>query len=369
MPDVSDEPPHHHRRTILRVILVAELVMALVTGATVVFAYRHLNGNIETLPTIQHLVEPPADVADAPQQPINVLVMGSDTRACDGCGIDQEPGEGGSDTTILLHVSADRKQTYGLSLARDTMVSRPACEVDGETVPAEDPVIFNEAFAVGGPLCTVLQVESVTGIHIDHTVVVNFAGFEDMVDAVHGVEVCVPKPVDAYGIHLEAGRQLVTGRDALGYVRERHVLSPNSDLGRMKRQQAFLASMVKRVMSADTLTMPNRLYNFLDAATKSIQVDKDLASLGKLVDLAQQFKGADLKRIKFVTVPVEAYPADPNRLQFAPEAERLWSVIRHDQPLGKFAKGAISADDKVGDLGGDPNDPDAQERLANGLCA
>ncbi|MBI2243209.1 MAG: hypothetical protein HYU55_04435 [Nocardioides sp.] len=98
MPDAP--PPHHHRRTILRVILVAELVMAVVTGATVVFAYRHLNGNIETLPTIQHLVEPPADVADEPRQPINVLVMGSDTRACDGCGIDQEAGEGGSDTTI-----------------------------------------------------------------------------------------------------------------------------------------------------------------------------------------------------------------------------------------------------------------------------
>jgi LCP family protein required for cell wall assembly len=359
----------HHRRTVLRVILVAEIAIALVTAATVVFAYDHLNGNIEELPEIQHIATPPSDVEEGPEGPINVLVMGSDTRDCDGCAIDKESGAGGSDTTILLHVSADRKTTYGLSLARDTMVRRPACNTEGKRVPAADPVIFNDAFALGGPLCTVLQVEGITGIHIDHTVVVNFAGFEDMVDAVHGVEVCVPKDVDAYGIHLDAGRQLVTGQNALGYVRERHVLSPNSDIGRMKRQQAFIASMVKRVMSADTLTMPTRLYHFLDAATRSIKVDKDLASLSRLVDLAQQFKGADLKKIKFVTVPVEAYPADVNRLQFTPEATELWTLIRHDRPLGKFAKGAISADDRVGDLGGDSDGPDAQERLANGLCA
>jgi LCP family protein required for cell wall assembly len=363
-------PEKRHRRNVLRLIVVAELVVAIVTAATVVFAYNHLNGNIEALPELQHLVDPPKDVAEGPQQPINVLVMGSDTREGEGNDIDNESGEGGSDTTILLHVSADRKTTYGLSLARDSMAKRPDCKVDGETVPGAEAAMFNVAFALGGPLCTVLQVEQLTGIHIDHTVVVDFAGFEGMVDAVHGVEVCVPKEVDAYGIHLDPGRQLVSGGDALGYVRERHVLSPNSDIGRMKRQQAFIASMVNRVMSADTLSMPTRLYNFLDAATRSIQVDKDLASLAKLVDLAQQFKGADLKKIKFVTVPIEAYPPDPlNRLQFAPEAKGLWKVIRNDRPLGAYAKGAITADDKVGDLDGDRNDPDAEARLANGLCA
>ena len=248
---------------------------------------------------------------------------------------------------------------------------RPDCEVDGKVIPGADPVQFNEAFTVGGPLCTVQQVEDLTGIYIDHTVVVNFAGFEDMVDAVHGVEVCVPFEVDdpAHGIHLDAGTRLVSGREALNYVRERHVLSVNSDIGRMKRQQAFVASMVNRVMSADTLTRPDRLYRFLDAATQSIQLDPDLASLGKLKDLALELRGTDLRRIKFVTVPIETYAPDPNRLQFAAGADALWEQIREDEALGALGRGAISADEEVGTPDDEADTEAAAERRANGLCA
>jgi LCP family protein required for cell wall assembly len=360
----------HHRRTILRVILVAELVIAMVTAASVVFAYNHLDGNIEALPDIEHKVAKPQAKPEQPKTPLNILVMGSDTRDCDGCHIDAEAGEGGSDTTMLLHVSADRKTAYGVSLARDTMVNRPDCEVDGKTIPGENLVMFNEAFSVGGPLCTVQQVEDLTGIFIDHTVVVNFAGFEDMVDAVHGVEVCIPTDVNdpAHGIVLDAGTRLISGREALNYVRERHQLSLNSDIGRMKRQQAFVASMVNRVLSADTLAMPNRLYQFLDAATRSIQLDKDLASLGKLYDLVRELKDIDLRHITFVTVPIEPYPADINRLQFAPEATDLWKLIRDDAPLGMFRKGAISADDGVGNPDDQAQTDAERERQANGLC-
>jgi LCP family protein required for cell wall assembly len=364
--------PRAHRRTILRVIIVAELVIALVTAATVVFAYHRLDGNIETLPEIPHLASKPPRAPEAPSEPINILVLGSDTRKGKGNAIDNETGQGQrSDTTILLHVSADRRTAYGVSLPRDAMVDRPACKVDGKTIPGADPVMFNDAFSVGGPLCTVQQVEHLTGVFIDHTVVVDFNGFVDMVDAVHGVEVCIPKDVDdpAHGIVLDAGKRLVSGREALNYVRERHMLSSNSDIGRMKRQQAFIASMIGRVKSANTLAMPTRLYSFLDAATRSIKLDKGLDSIGKLVDLAQQLKHTDLTRIKFVTVPIQEYPPDPNRLEFSPDAKQLWKLIRTDQPLGPFAKGAIAADDKVGSPGGGSTDSDAAERLANGLCA
>lgn len=364
-------PEKRHRRNVLRVIVVAELVVALVTAATVVYAFNHLDGNIEALPDIEHEVEKPSAHPEQPKTPLNILVMGSDTRACDGCAIDGESGADGSDTTMMLHVSADRKKAYGVSFARDTMVKRPDCEVDGKVIPGAEPVMFNEAFALGGPLCTVQQVEAITGVYVDHTVVVNFAGFEDMVDAVHGVEVCIPFEVDdpARNIHLDAGTRLVSGREALNYVRERHVLSSNADIGRMKRQQAFVASMVNRVLSADTLTRPDRLYNFLDAATKSIQLDRDLASLGKLYDLARELKDIDLRRIKFVTVPIEAYAPDPNRLQFAPEATQLWKQIKNDQALGSLGRGAISASDDVGDADTEADSETAQERRANGLCA
>ena len=370
-------PQKRHRRNVLRVILVAELVVAMVTAATVVFAYSHLDGNIEELPTIEHLVAAPepasAGGGDGPKMPINILVMGSDTRDGAGNDIDGKAGGGArSDTTMLLHVSADRKTAYGVSLARDTVVDRPACKVDGKVIPGADDVLFNDAFSVGGPLCTVQQVEDITGVYIDHTVVVDFNGFKDMVDAVHGVEVCIPQDVDdtAHGIVLDAGRRLVSGQEALNYVRERHVLSANSDIGRMKRQQAFVASMIARVTSANTLTNPRSLYSFLDAATDSIQLDKDLASLGKVYDLSRELKDIDLKHIMFATVPIEAYPENPLvSLQFAPGAQDLWKEIRKDQPLGRFAKGSISADDKVGDVDDEADTDVERERQANGLCA
>ena len=296
--------------------------------------------------------------------------MGSDTRDGEGNAIDDQPGGSErSDITILLHVSADREQAYGVSLPRDAMVDRPECEgTDGERLPPVDPVIFNDAFAVGGPLCTVRQVEHLTGIYVDHTVVVDFNGFMDMVDAVHGVEVCIPRDVvdPEHDIDLDAGRRLVTGDEALDYVRERSYLSVNGDIGRMKRQQAFIASMVDRVISADTLATPTRLYNFLDAATGSLTLDEDLASLGALADLAAQLRGTDPADIKFVTVPIEAYAEDANRLQLAPPARAAVGADRR-RPAAR----------RLRPQRGRRRRPDRQagrrratpDREANGLCA
>jgi anionic cell wall polymer biosynthesis LytR-Cps2A-Psr (LCP) family protein len=137
-------------------------------------------------------------------------------------------------------------------------------------------------------------------------------------------------------IYLPAGTYNVKGQRALDYVRVRHDLGvPNGDIGRMKRQQAFLASMTNKAISAGTLANPVRLYKFLDAATKSLTTDPGLASLGKLAGLAKSLKGIGLDHIQFLTVPFQEYAPNPNRLQWAPEAKKLWSRIRHDQPVGK----------------------------------
>ena len=116
-----------------------------------------------------------------------------------GNGIDDQTGGGErSDTTMLLHVvGGPEDRRTASSLARDTMVDRPDCKVDGETIPGEEDVLFNDAFSVGGPLCTVQQVEHLTGIYIDHTVVVDFDGFKDMVDAV----------ARRRGLHPDRGRR------------------------------------------------------------------------------------------------------------------------------------------------------------------
>ncbi|MCD4535966.1 LCP family protein [Nocardioides sp. cx-169] len=376
--------PHTpHRRTVLRVIVVTQLVLALLTGVGVSFAYHQLNGNIEALPAIPDEVERPDKVeVEGPKQPINILVMGDDTRNCDGCRIDREAGAGGSDTTILLHISADRRDAYGVSLPRDALVDRPECLLpDGEKVPGEKMAMFNDAYKLGGPLCTVQMVERLTDIRIDHQVVVDFNGFKDMVDAVKGVEVCIPKDVDddKHNIHFDAGTQTLTGRQALNYVRERYVLSLTGDIGRMKRQQAFIASMINKVVSGRTLSRPDRVFKFLDAATESLQLDEELANLPALVDLAMDLRSTGLDDIKFVTVPFAEYEPDPNRLVWTEQAEDLWKRIRHDRPLGRaFSGDSLSADEPVGTPSGSASPgggsaPGAAEERAEarrqaGLC-
>lgn len=381
-----------HKRTVLKVIVVTHLCLALVTGCTVAFAYHRLNGNIAAGERIEHVLAPPEQEGD--RMPLNILVMGSDSRQGEANDLDEEGGTGErSDTTILLHVSEDRQDAYGVSLPRDAIIDRPDCLVDGEVVPGEEDVLFNTAFTVGGSQCTIQTVEALTDIYIDHFITVDFEGFKDMVDAVDGVEVCIPRDVDddEHDIHFEAGTQVLHGQQALDYVRERYVLSVTGDIGRMRRQQAFIASMVNKVMSAGTLSRPDRVYDFLYAVTDSIAVDEDLDSIAALADLAMQFQDTGLAHIKFVTVPFEEYEPDPNRLVWAPEAENLWDRIRADEPLGdEFSEDSLSAADPLGESssgtatgsgspsttgtppspgGGSGSSLDEDERLAAGLCA
>ncbi|MEJ7775498.1 MAG: LCP family protein [Nocardioidaceae bacterium] len=385
-PAESPAPPaprmeQRHRRTVLRVIVASQLALALVTALVVLLAFNNLNGNITVDDFEQQLTDRPEKIDVAgPQEPLNILVMGSDSREGEGNNIDGLTGGGErSDTTILIHVSADREDAYGVSLPRDALVDRPDCmNADLETIPGEKLTMFNTAFSVGGPACTIQTVEQLTGIRIDHHITVDFNGFKDMVDAVRGVEVCIPRDVEDYehDIFFEAGTQSLTGQQALNYVRERTVLSVTGDIGRMKRQQAFIASMINKVMSANTLTRPERVYEFLYAATSSIRLDKELGSLGKLADLAMQFQATGLADIKFVTVPFEPYAPDPNRLVWTAEAETLWERIRNDEPLGRMlSQDSLSAADPVGSPTGtrpgskNSAEKDAAQRLANGLCA
>src|SRR5688500_11236299 len=148
--------------------------------------------------------------------------MGDDTRSGEGNDIDTESGGGGSDTTILVHLSADRSRAYAISIPRDSIVDRP----ESEDSSAVSDIIWNQAFSVGGPLCTVAQVEENTDVFVDHFVTVDFNGFGEMVDAVGGVPVCVPEDIEdpKHQIFVPAGDpSLLTGDEALDYVRARYV--------------------------------------------------------------------------------------------------------------------------------------------------
>lgn len=369
------------KHTVAKVVLVAVLALSIVTGLAVVYFYRHLNGNL-TVIQVQDLVEnrPDKEPVEGPQEQLNILVMGSDTRECDGCALDNESGGEASDTTILFHLSADRKRAYGVSIPRDTIVDRPACKAEdgSRTEPATD-VMWNEAFSAGGPTCTVQQFETLTGVFIDHIVVVNFAGFEDMVDAIGGVPVCIPEDIvdPEHGINIPAGTREIEGREALNYVRARYTLGDGSDIGRIKRQQAFIAAMAEKVISADTLARVDRLAKFLNAATKSLTVDEGLESVIDIAQIGVSFQGIGLGNIQFLTAPNDYYPSDSElagRVFLLDSADRLWEQLANDQPLDKqFTGEAISAGRLPGE-GDKPKTPEeiaeAQQRVEeDGLCA
>lgn len=338
------------RRRVLRIVAIT-LAAVLLTLTTAAYAiYRKLDGNIGEVSL--DAVGQRADDNVGDGKAVNILLLGSDTRE-GTTGVPGKDAAGLSDTTILLHLSSDRQRAYGVSVPRDLMVTRPECPKEKGTGTVSGGLsMWNAAFALAGAACTVKQFESMTNIHVDHVVVVNFNGFRDMVNALGGITICVPEEVNdqEYGIHMKAGTYKVKGKQALDYVRERHKLSNNGDIGRMKRQQVFLAAMANKAISAGTLLNPAKMLSFLNAATKSITTDSDLSSLSKLLDLGNQFKNIGLSKIKFLTMPIEAYAPDHNRLQAAAGADDLWSRIREDKKL--TAAQVSGATDATGGVAG-----------------
>jgi LCP family protein required for cell wall assembly len=208
---------------------------------------------------------------------------------------------------------------------------------------------INEAFTLGnlygnktalGTACVIKTVESNTHIHIDHFVVVNFDGLKDMVNAVGGVPECNTHPISdpKSGLHLSAGRHLLSGRQALGYVRARYTLGNGSDLERINRQQAFMSALVSRVKSKEL--NPLALYRFLDAATRSITIDSQLGGIHGLYDLATSLKNLPPGKVTFFTLPT--YPrsyVDPtdtaNLLWTQPQDSLIFQAFRNDVPVSQ----------------------------------
>jgi LCP family protein required for cell wall assembly len=380
MAEKGQVPSPPRRRRVLRWVAVVLAVVVVAAGVGVYVVYRHLDRNIVSTDITPDLgTHRPVKIRTrgTVHQPVDIVVIGSDSRQGKGNHIGGvTPGL--SDTTILLHLSADRTRAYGVSIPRDSMVEAPPCVQKGGGTHPGGLEQFNEAYAIGGAACTVRTVERLTHIHTDHYLVIDFHGFKQMVDALGGVRVCVPAPVDDphSDIHFRAGTYDIKGRQALAYVRERDAVGDGSDLGRIKRQQAFIASMARKAISAGTLVNPVRLVRFLDAATRSVRTDPAIAHVSQLVGLAEQFKHIGLDHIAFLTVPIEPYPPDPNRVQWAePQARRLWHRLKEDQPLtGRQSADVTTAQDPThtrarGRGSGSAAAHAAEVARQNGLCA
>ncbi|MFJ9089748.1 LCP family protein [Streptomyces sp. NPDC102384] len=326
------------RRRWLRYSAICAAFLVLVAGGVGWIAYDRLNGNItEDTDTAAELAryekERPTVLAEGAQ---NLLLIGSDSRAGRNGKYGRNDGTQRSDTTILLHVAADRKSATAVSFPRDLMTDVPTCRQRDGSRHDEMFAMFNYAFEVGGSACTIRTVEKMTGVRVDHHMVVDFDGFKDMVNAVGGVTVCLDRPIDDDDAHvrLAAGTHHLNGEQALGYVRARKSLGNGSDTDRMDRQQRFLGALVEKVQSNGVLLNPTRLYPVLNAATSSLTTDPGLASLRGLYDLVRGMRGIPADRVRFLTVPRESYEYNANRDQLVqPAAERLFTQLRKDTPV------------------------------------
>ncbi|MET8883200.1 LCP family glycopolymer transferase [Streptomyces rubiginosohelvolus] len=323
----------------LRWTALAAAFLVLVAAGVGWWMYQKLDGNITTDTSAAaelkaYEKERPAPVVMDAQ---NILLIGSDSRAGDNRKYGRDDGGSQrSDTTILLHLAADRKSATAVSIPRDLMVEIPSCSTGDDKKTREQFTQFNTAFELGGTACTIRTVERMTGIRVDHHMVVDFNGFKDMVDAVDGVEICLKEPIDDKDAHLElpAGRQKLNGEQALGYVRARKSLGNGSDTERMERQQQFLGALVNKMQSNGVLLNPTRLYPVLDAATKSLTTDPGLDSLRDLYDLVRGMRDVPTEQVQFLTVPRQPYRNNPNRDELVePDAGDLFKQLREDKPV------------------------------------
>ncbi|MEV6830958.1 LCP family protein [Amycolatopsis sp. NPDC051102] len=299
---------------------------------------------------VSALDENSADIQDADAQANdeNFLMVGSDTRdgasAEEGVGTaDSTPGAR-SDTVMVAHIPADRKRVVVTSFPRDLEINRPDCQKwDPAQNKTTDEVYkgakfakLNTAYAVGGPACVTKVVQQITGLRINHFVGIDFNGFKEMVDAVHGVTVHNEIPIDdgiLGKVLLETGDVTISGDQALNFVRARHVKGdPTSDYGRIKRQQEFIGALLKKVMSSDVVLDPGKLSDFINAFAKATFGDN--LGVKQMMTLAQSMKGLDASKITFLTVPTVGVANNRgNEVLVLSKTKALFDALRNNTQL------------------------------------
>jgi LCP family protein required for cell wall assembly len=317
------------------------VVVAVVLASLGAYAiYRRLDGNISVVKVngLSH-----RSVYGAQ----NILILGSQTR--DG----QRPGDLGSnpslntsnsDNLILVHLDPTHTHALVLSIPRDTIVYEPGCKArrsigSGIFGPYQQAII-DGAMNIGGPSCAVKTVDDLTGTTLDHFVMFNFNSFRSMVDTIGGVEVCVPRGGyhDPFsGLNLSGGKHLLTYNQALAYVRTRHGVQAEGDVGgdlpRIELQQAFMSSVIQKVNSTGLLTNSVQLLKVADLATRALTVDQGLDSASKLLALAKSLTGLHAKNVTLLTMPTVTDPANINRLlPEEPEDDVIFQLLQDGQP-------------------------------------
>ncbi|MCB5166321.1 LCP family protein [Streptomyces bambusae] len=334
-----------------------------ITGGSVAFVlvavsvggylyYKHLNDNIKTTEIVG------GSKGFKKDQAINILVIGTDKRTGAGNeGYGDKNSTGHADTTILFHVAKDRTNATAMSIPRDLITDIPDCptkQPDGsvKTIPGTPGKRFNTSLGQSGrdPGCTMRTVAQLTGIQPDHFMMADFNAVKTLSSAVGGVPVCLDKDVDddKSKLKLTKGEHRLAGEEALAFVRTRHAFGNESDLDRIKTQQAFLSSMIREMKSKNTLTNPKKLFSLAEAATSALTVDTGIGNLNRLMDLGTELKGVNPKNITFTTLPVKDNPAERVRATVVvdePKAAPLFAMIQSDTSLTEVKQQEKAAKD------------------------
>jgi len=276
--------------------------------------------------------------------PINMLVVGSDTRKGQGKGYGNETSTL-ADVMILLHVSADRKNAVAVSFPRDLMVPWPACpSTSGGPGYLEQALgQLNATIANGGPGCTLLTIEKLTGLTIPYLAMIDFKGVIELSNAIGGVEVCVANEInDPYTqTYLQPGKYTLQGKAALQFLRTRHGVGDGSDLSRISNQQVFLTSLVRKIKSNGVLANPVQLYSLANAAARNMKLSQSLTDLNTMVSLASALKNVQLDKMVFLQVPSHGGLPAPYSGRVMPnydQANILFTKLVNDEPITLSAK-------------------------------
>jgi LCP family protein required for cell wall assembly len=286
------------RRKRLTVTITAALVLVVAMAATgALVGYRYADRLVgKGKQRVANLIPAAAGT------PVNILVVGSDSRA----GLSKrELGKiqttqvdgGRTDTIIVVHVSPRRKKAVMVSIPRDLRVT-----INGQTNK------INAAYSLGGPDLLVKTVQEATGLPIHHYVEIDFAGFLKVVDALGGVRLCnrTNRTLDDNyaNLHMPPGCQQMNGIQALAFVRARHI---DSDFGRIQRQQEFIRAVMDKVASGGNLVNLPKLLHIANIAADHVKTD-DTLKTGEAIGLARRLRKLDQANVDMRVYPSEAVP-------------------------------------------------------------
>lgn len=348
-------------RKVLRWTAISLAVLIAGTAGTGYWYYEHLNANLRKAPRSlgdSGLKKPDPNAFG--QTPLNILLLGSDGRNSKknielGGARQDADRKPLADVQMLVHVSADRSNMSVISIPRDTRVTIPKCTdpKSHENYPQTTAPI-NESLQHGGPGCTLATWQELTGIYIDHFMMVDFSGVVDMADAIGGVPVCVRANVYSHdskghgsGLRLTKGTHNVKGVQALQWLRTRYGFEDNTDIGRAKAQHMYMNSMIRQLKKGTKLSDPGQLRDLAEAATKALTVDDGLDTVKKLYDLGGDLSRVPTKRITMITMPWQYGPGERYVLPKPGDADATFAMLRNDTALdGKDTKKKPAPDPK-----------------------